>query len=448
MDYEKHMKRLQSIKKPSAKLAVKEKDKEYRSTFGEFRSKHIKFHINERIAEIDKDNQTLLNKLVKISRSQKPPLFDNSTMNNWTNPKTLNTYYRKRQLEKIALENESFAKRLISQNGSISVKKLDDDFGKHLEFKKQVQKVVLTSPKTVQTLSPIRSPYSGEKETKAKPFKIKKKRKSKKNKTEMNYTIQPPQETLETAEHHYKTVATEGPEGENEGKGAHTAREVYQTLEAQENELENLKREDAEKPEQEEKQENTPKQESQKEISGSEPQSSRKKTEAKSQEDIQPEKPATENPESSNRLRHSRTLKTKRSDTVNIPSGVNTQRSSRKSFTNIGERKNSNPVISGAGALPQKSQYSKRTDRNATESENPLTENAQKSARDVAKSQVSETEGNVENNNAAAGSNNEIENQDKEEVDAGENKSQNESQRNIAGVNGEQSSKIMFGLEE
>ena len=40
------MKRLESIKKPSAKLTVKEKDKEYRSTFGEFRAKHIKFHIN------------------------------------------------------------------------------------------------------------------------------------------------------------------------------------------------------------------------------------------------------------------------------------------------------------------------------------------------------------------------------------------------------------------
>jgi len=40
------MKRLESIKKPSAKLAVKEKDKEYRSTLGEFRAKHIKFHIN------------------------------------------------------------------------------------------------------------------------------------------------------------------------------------------------------------------------------------------------------------------------------------------------------------------------------------------------------------------------------------------------------------------
>jgi len=35
----------------------------------------------------------------------------------------------------------------ICRNGSISVKRLDDDFGKHLEFKKQVQKVVL-SPKT------------------------------------------------------------------------------------------------------------------------------------------------------------------------------------------------------------------------------------------------------------------------------------------------------------
>jgi len=444
---------------------VKEKDKEYRSTFGEFRSKHIKFHINERIAEIDKDNQTLLNKLVKISRSQKPPLFDNSTMNNWSNPKTLNTYYRKRELERIALENESFAKRLISQNGSISVKRLDNDFDKHLEFKKQVQKVVLTSPKTyflelfifsyffrVQTLSPIRSPYSGEKgekEGKARSFKIKKKRKSKKNKTEMNHTIQPPQETLETAEHHFKTVATEEPEDENEGRGGQTAREVYQTLEAQGNELENLNQEDVQKSEQEEEQVNIAKQESQKEIPASEPQTARNKTEVKSQENIQPEKPAPENPESSNRLRHSRTLKTKRSDTVNIPSGGNTQRSSRKSFTNIGDRKNSNPVISGAGALPQKSQYSKRTDKNATESENSPAENVQKSARSVAKSQASEKEGDVENQNgAAAGSNNEIENQDKEEINAGENKSQNESQRNISGINGEQSSKIMYGLDE
>ena len=84
-------------------------------------------------------------------------------MKNWTNPKTLNTYYRKRQLEKIAHENESFAKRLISQyfsqgmqkislyrNGSINVKKLDDDFHNHLTYKKQVQKVVLTSPKTYE----------------------------------------------------------------------------------------------------------------------------------------------------------------------------------------------------------------------------------------------------------------------------------------------------------
>lgn len=45
-DYEKHKKRLVSIQKPSAKLAVKEKDKAWRSTFGEFRAKHIKFHIN------------------------------------------------------------------------------------------------------------------------------------------------------------------------------------------------------------------------------------------------------------------------------------------------------------------------------------------------------------------------------------------------------------------
>jgi len=248
MDYEKHMKRLESIKKPSAKLTVKEKDKEYRSTLGEFRAKHIKFHINERIAEIDKDNQTLLNKLVKISRSQKPPLFDSTTTNYWTNPKTLNTYYRKRELEKIAHENESFAKRLISQNGSISVKRLDDDFGKHLEFKKQVQKVVL-SPKTVPTLSPVRSPKNTEKEGKARSFKIKKKRKNKKNKLAINQTVETQQQqTLETIGPDYRTVATEGHEEEN----ARTAREVYHSLAEQGNELENLHQEDVKSPEQQE----------------------------------------------------------------------------------------------------------------------------------------------------------------------------------------------------
>mgnify|MGYP003578382260 CR=1 FL=1 len=180
-------------------------------------------------------------------------------------------------------------------------------------------------------------------------------------------------------------------------------------------------------PEQEEEG-NIPKQESdEKEIPASEPQSSRNKTElAKSQECLQPERPA-ENLDSTKKLRPSRTLKTKRSDTVNIPSDVAKERSTkRKSFTNVGGRPMSG---STAGLIVPKSQYSKsnRTDRNPAESERN-NENGPKSARDVAKSQASENE---ENNKEDEGSKHELENKEGSRL--------GESKINLAALDGEQS---------
>lgn len=86
---------------------------------------------------------------------KQPPLTNLKSWNG--HPGTLNTFYRKRELERIAAENESFARRLISQyclqssfnligvrQGSFNRKQLDQDFEKHQGLVKLVQKV--TSP--------------------------------------------------------------------------------------------------------------------------------------------------------------------------------------------------------------------------------------------------------------------------------------------------------------
>jgi len=173
MDYDKHQRRLDQINKTSKSVA-EEKEEFFRSTFTESRSRHQKFQTSEKLISIDKTNQVLLDKLVKISRNQKPPLFKTTT--NWpSHPGTLNTGFRKKQLEKIAQENEAMAKRLITQQGSVNRRKLDQDFEKHLEFSKNVQKI--NSPK-IDKLLPIRSPKSQET---PKGFKVRRKKAAKKN---------------------------------------------------------------------------------------------------------------------------------------------------------------------------------------------------------------------------------------------------------------------------
>jgi len=184
MDYQKHIKRLESIKKPVKKQVVEEKDTVWRRTFSEVRVKHNQFQNNEKILSIDKNNQHLLDKLVKISRNQKPPVTNLKTWN--PHPGTLNTFYRKRELERIALENESFARRLISQQGCFNRKRLDQDFEKHQGLVKLVQKVTSPTAENNIKLSPIVSPTNKKK----KGFKIKKVKKNK--------TITETQDTLVT----------------------------------------------------------------------------------------------------------------------------------------------------------------------------------------------------------------------------------------------------------
>ena len=194
----------------------------------------------------------------------------------------------------------------------------------------------------------------------------------------MNQTIEAQQETLETV-----GVATEGPE-EN---GGGTARQAYiNTLTARDqggNEIENLNhnhnQNENEKQEQKQEEKEIPASSSTNKLEGG--------TETKSHEHIKPEKPAgAESQDSSRKLRHSRTLKSKTSHTDHITVDAAKERASkRRSFTNIG----GSPLIVTNSS---KSQYSKsnRTGRNATETENNENDSKAKSARSVEKSHALE----------------------------------------------------------
>jgi len=227
VDYQKHMKRLDEIQKAAKKKQDEERELAWRSSFNDQHHKFLNFQTNEKVACIDKDNQVLLDKLVKISRNQKPPLF---TQSSWTShPGTLNTPYRKKELERIAAENEAMAKRLISQQGSVNRKKLKVEFQKHQDLVKQVQKI--TSPKANEKLSPLKSPKSGEE----KAFKIKKKKKNNSihKKAEEEATVEKQEETDQnkTEEAHPVAEAPAKEENQTEDQGQE---EVIKTNEANE----------------------------------------------------------------------------------------------------------------------------------------------------------------------------------------------------------------------
>jgi hypothetical protein len=58
-------------------------------------------------------------------------------------PKSLNVLIRKKENDRIERENQAFAKRLFAKQkeGSLSKKKMDDDFVNYMKYKKQIMKV-------------------------------------------------------------------------------------------------------------------------------------------------------------------------------------------------------------------------------------------------------------------------------------------------------------------
>ena len=99
---------------------------------------------NEKNAEINRENQILLNKLVEISSGKhtsvgKPPkkVKKKSTPGS---KKSLNYERRKKECDRIERENMAIAQRLFNKQGSISKKKMDEEYDTHKKYKKQIQK--------------------------------------------------------------------------------------------------------------------------------------------------------------------------------------------------------------------------------------------------------------------------------------------------------------------
>jgi len=242
----------------------------------------------------------------------------------------------------------------------------------------------------------------------------------------MSQTIEPLHQSKVIIEPDYKTVVTEGPEDE---QGGDTARKIYHTLPEHGNEVENLAQGQPEGAA------------SEKEIAGSQALSSVNRLEAggadtKSHEHLQPVKPAEGQESNANSLRSSRTLKTKRSDTVHLTSSdvIKERSTKRKSFTNIlgmGERKNSNPV-GGSGGLVgfPKSQYANST-RTGRKDEND-SKGKSETARSLAKSQGLENgqegqEGGASQENVEGSNNNSQKNLEAESPSVQENETSEKS---------------------
>jgi len=148
----KHQKRLEEIQNQDKKSKVVEKDAKLIQT----RPKNNKVTNKGKFNEIEQENELLLGKLVEISR-KKSPLFSVSVENTAGNVKSLHAPYRKKEMMRISMENEAFARRLVSQQSTFNQKKLKDDYKKHRELVGNLKRVSTCQPKTLpKKLPPLK----------------------------------------------------------------------------------------------------------------------------------------------------------------------------------------------------------------------------------------------------------------------------------------------------
>jgi hypothetical protein len=139
-----HTKKLKEIQKRELK-AKKAENMEMSTKIKENKKKVEGFMKNEKNAEINRENQILLNKLVEISNGKwssvtKPPVKKVKKAPVLPSKKSLNYERRKKEFERIERENMAIAQRLFNKQGSISKKKMDEDYGVSRKYKKQIQK--------------------------------------------------------------------------------------------------------------------------------------------------------------------------------------------------------------------------------------------------------------------------------------------------------------------
>lgn len=73
-----------------------------------------------------------------------------ASQNRLYQPTSLNLVVRKRETERIERENHAFAKRLFDKKAIVEKKKLEKDYGEHLKYKRQIQKMPALGPKSRQ----------------------------------------------------------------------------------------------------------------------------------------------------------------------------------------------------------------------------------------------------------------------------------------------------------
>jgi hypothetical protein len=155
----KHHKKLEEIHRGTEKRKkVLDKDTTVKAKLFETRERGLKFHNSEKQFAIEKDNELLLGRLVEISRKKKPNLFPVpvKVKTEAVLPKSLHGPSRRREKDRIAMENEAFARRLLSQQPSFNRRKLENDFEKHQSRVKNMQKLVVYSPRKIK-LPPLRT---------------------------------------------------------------------------------------------------------------------------------------------------------------------------------------------------------------------------------------------------------------------------------------------------
>jgi hypothetical protein len=149
---DKHRKKLEEIHvgKPKPKVYADNPER-----IAQLRANNLRFQQSEKLLHIDKHNQILLERLIEIS-SKKAPALRSSKSEAKLPSNTLHSNYRKKEMLRIAEENEALAKRLLSQQSMFDTKRLEKDFEKHQTIVKNCQKLTLSPKHGKMKLPPLK----------------------------------------------------------------------------------------------------------------------------------------------------------------------------------------------------------------------------------------------------------------------------------------------------
>ena len=127
--FQQHLKKLKQIRKQPLSQPIPSSSP---------RTRGISFFEAERLESIKRENALLMRKLMsiaegKVTRGNRKSL----------EPRSLNEYLRKKESDRIRMENEAFSRRLQEKEGFISKKKLDLSFFESQKYKRQISKTYI-----------------------------------------------------------------------------------------------------------------------------------------------------------------------------------------------------------------------------------------------------------------------------------------------------------------